>query len=72
MMRELKYIEQYKAAHVFPFSGPPCFLDDDLFHLNDLDRDEANFFRTSLPSWTFSTATIRTTRISFSPELRSN
>ena len=24
--------------------GPPCFLDDDLFALNDLDRDPANIF----------------------------
>jgi len=44
MARALKYMEQYRAAHVFPFAGPPCFLDDDLFHLNDLDRDEANVF----------------------------
>lgn len=28
----LKCIEQYKAAHAFPFAGPLCFLDDDLFH----------------------------------------
>ncbi|MFI5477405.1 Rieske 2Fe-2S domain-containing protein [Streptomyces cacaoi] len=44
MERALKYIGQYKAAHVFPFAGPPCFLDEDLFHLNDLDRDETNVF----------------------------
>jgi UDP-MurNAc hydroxylase len=44
MARALKYMEQYRAAHVFPFAGPPCFLDDDLFHLNDLDRDESNVF----------------------------
>jgi UDP-MurNAc hydroxylase len=44
MARALKYVEQYDAKHVFPFAGPPCFLDDDLFHLNDLDQDEANVF----------------------------
>lgn len=44
MARALKYLEQYGAAHVFPFAGPPCFLDDDLFQLNDLNRDEANVF----------------------------
>lgn len=44
MARALKYVEQYGAAHVFPFAGPPCFLDDALFELNDFDRDEANVF----------------------------
>ncbi|MFJ3214814.1 Rieske 2Fe-2S domain-containing protein [Kitasatospora sp. NPDC086801] len=44
MIRALNYIEQYRAEHVFPFAGPPCFLDEDLFHLNDLDRDESNIF----------------------------
>ena len=32
------------AAHVFPCAGPPCFLDPELFALNDLDRDPANIF----------------------------
>jgi UDP-MurNAc hydroxylase len=27
MARALKYMDQYQAAHVFPFAGPPCFLD---------------------------------------------
>ena len=31
-------------THVFPCAGPPCFLDPDLFALNDLDRDPANIF----------------------------
>jgi UDP-MurNAc hydroxylase len=44
MARALKYMDQYHAAHVFPFAGPPCFLDDELFRLNDVDRDEANVF----------------------------
>lgn len=44
MARALRYIEEYGAAHVFPFAGPPCFLDDDLFHLNDFEEDETNTF----------------------------
>ena len=44
MSRALKYMEQYQAGHVFPFAGPPCFLDDDLFALNDLNGDDANVF----------------------------
>jgi UDP-MurNAc hydroxylase len=32
------------AAHVFPCAGPPCFLDKDLYELNDLDRDPTNIF----------------------------
>ena len=33
--RALDYINSIKARHVFPAAGPPCFLDKDLFHLND-------------------------------------
>jgi UDP-MurNAc hydroxylase len=44
MARALRYIEMFGARHVFPFAGPPCFLDDDLFHLNDLDSSETNVF----------------------------
>jgi UDP-MurNAc hydroxylase len=44
MARALRYIETYGARQVFPFAGPPCFLDDDLFHLNDVDSDETNVF----------------------------
>ncbi|MFJ6379456.1 Rieske 2Fe-2S domain-containing protein [Kitasatospora sp. NPDC092039] len=44
MARALNYVEQYGAEHVFPFAGPPCFLDEELFHLNDLDGDDANIF----------------------------
>lgn len=29
---------------MFPIAGPPCFLDDELWSLNDLDDDEANIF----------------------------
>ena len=44
MARARHYVEAVEAAHVFPCAGPPCFLDDDLFALNDLDRDPANIF----------------------------
>jgi UDP-MurNAc hydroxylase len=32
--RALRYIHAVGAAHVFPNAGPPCFLDEELFHLN--------------------------------------
>ena len=35
--RALAYIRDADAAFVFPCAGPPCFLDDSLFNLNDLD-----------------------------------
>ena len=44
MARALRYIEQLGASYVVPSAGPPCFLDDDLFHLNDFDRDATNTF----------------------------
>jgi UDP-MurNAc hydroxylase len=44
MARARQYIEWVDAAHVFPCAGPPAFLDDDLFALNDVDRDPANIF----------------------------
>jgi UDP-MurNAc hydroxylase len=44
MERAQRYVEAVGAAHVFPSAGPPCFLDRDLAHLNDLDRDPANIF----------------------------
>ena len=44
MHRARQYVEWIGAAHVFPCAGPPCFLDDDLWHLNDFDRDDANIF----------------------------
>ena len=44
MERALRYINQYNAAQIFPFAGPPCFLDDDLFHMNDFaDADDNTF-----------------------------
>lgn len=44
MARARQYIEGVGAAHVFPCAGPPAFLDDALFALNDCDRDPANIF----------------------------
>jgi UDP-MurNAc hydroxylase len=42
--RALRYVQETGATYVVPSAGPPCFLDDDLFHLNDFDRDPANTF----------------------------
>jgi UDP-MurNAc hydroxylase len=43
--RAMGYIEAIRARHVIPFAGPPAFLDDDLFTLNDLDDDPTNIFQ---------------------------
>ena len=43
-VRALAYIREVGAPHVFPCAGPPCFLDDDLWALNDLEDDPANIF----------------------------
>ena len=42
--RAYRYSQQVAAANVFPSAGPPCFLDDDLFEMNDFDNDPANIF----------------------------
>ena len=42
--RALRYIDAVGAAHVFPTAGPPCFLDEDLFHLNGLGVDGESIF----------------------------
>lgn len=44
MARALRYAQQIGATHVIPSAGPPCFLDDDLYSLNDFDRDPTNTF----------------------------
>jgi UDP-MurNAc hydroxylase len=44
LARALRYAEEVSASFIFPFAGPPCFLDDELFHLNDCDLDPANTF----------------------------
>lgn len=44
MARAARYVTAMEARHVVPFAGPPAFLDDDLFRLNDFDADPANIF----------------------------
>jgi UDP-MurNAc hydroxylase len=44
MDRTVRYIDDLKASSVFPIAGPPCFLDEDLWHLNDIFGDEGNIF----------------------------
>ena len=44
MERALRYTRQIGAPHIVPSAGPPCFLDDDLWYLNDFDRDPTNIF----------------------------
>ena len=44
MARALRYIREINATFVVPSAGPPCFLDDHLFHFNDFDRNPANTF----------------------------
>ncbi|GGJ76890.1 putative Rieske 2Fe-2S iron-sulfur protein [Pilimelia anulata] len=42
--RTWRYIDDLRASWVFPIAGPPCFLDDELWHLNDIHGDEGNIF----------------------------
>jgi UDP-MurNAc hydroxylase len=42
--RSLRYIDEMDARFVFPTAGPPCFLDPELFELNDIHGDESNIF----------------------------
>jgi UDP-MurNAc hydroxylase len=42
--RTIRYIDDLKAAWVFPIAGPPCFLDEELWAFNDLGGDEGNIF----------------------------
>ena len=42
--RAYHFLEDIGADHVFPCAGPPCFLDDELYPLNDFDNSEANTF----------------------------
>lgn len=44
MDRCRQYIDQIGAAWVIPSAGPPCFLDGELRHLNDVYGDPANIF----------------------------
>ncbi|WP_236061623.1 Rieske 2Fe-2S domain-containing protein [Actinacidiphila acididurans] len=42
--RAVRYIEALQGVHVFPNSGPACFLDEELFHLNGTGRDQESIF----------------------------
>src|SRR5215468_7604542 len=42
--RTWRYIDDLKASWVFPIAGPPCFLDEELYYLNDDGTDEGNIF----------------------------
>jgi len=42
--RAIRYVEAIHATTVVPSAGPPCFLDDSLFHLNMITGDEASIF----------------------------
>lgn len=44
LARAYRYIEMFAPTFVVPSAGPPCFLDEDLFSLNDVDRDPGNPF----------------------------
>ena len=42
--RALKYVETLNARAVVPSAGPPCFLDEELFHLNMITGNETSIF----------------------------
>jgi UDP-MurNAc hydroxylase len=42
--RAARYARAVGARHVVPSAGPACFLDDELFDLNDVACDDANTF----------------------------
>lgn len=42
--RALKYVQTLNARAVVPSAGPPCFLDESLFHLNVITGDEISIF----------------------------
>jgi UDP-MurNAc hydroxylase len=42
--RALRYAEQLAPKYIIPCAGPACFLDDELFHLNDFDNDPYSVF----------------------------
>lgn len=41
LTRAMRYVDSIDARAVVPSAGPPCFLDDELLHLNIVDGDEA-------------------------------
>ena len=42
--RAEKYVESVGARVVLPSAGPPCFLDEDLFHLNMIEPSDVSIF----------------------------
>jgi UDP-MurNAc hydroxylase len=42
--RALKYVQTLNARAVVPSAGPPCFLDESLFHMNVITGDEISIF----------------------------
>ncbi len=44
LARAARMVKEIDAARFLPFAGPPCFLDESLFHLNDLGTDDSNIF----------------------------
>jgi UDP-MurNAc hydroxylase len=42
--RAERYVEAVNARVVLPSAGPPCFLDEDLFHLNMFSNDDVSIF----------------------------
>ncbi|MGZ7016671.1 MAG: Rieske 2Fe-2S domain-containing protein [Acidimicrobiia bacterium] len=44
LARAARMVKELDATWFIPFAGPPGFLDEDLFHLNDLGTDDANIF----------------------------
>jgi UDP-MurNAc hydroxylase len=42
--RAARYVRAVGARHIVPSAGPACFLDDELFGLNDVACDGANTF----------------------------
>jgi UDP-MurNAc hydroxylase len=44
LARAARFVKEIGAAWFVPFAGPPCFLDEELFHLNDLGTEDWNIF----------------------------
>ena len=42
--RAMRYVVEIGARAVVPSAGPPCFLDEDLWHLNVITGDEMSIF----------------------------
>jgi UDP-MurNAc hydroxylase len=42
--RAARYVRAIGARHIVPSAGPPCFLDEELFALNDFGGDDASTF----------------------------